>query len=75
VHTLVFLGFFLTTIAVPAYLMLVWWFLVQFLSGLPALGGNADAGGVAVFAHMGGFVVGLLLVRAFLRKDFRRAEA
>jgi len=72
VHTLVFLGFFLTTIAVPAYLMLVWWFLVQFLSGLPVLGGNSDAGGVAVFAHMGGFIAGLLFVKAFLRGDFRR---
>jgi len=67
VHTLVFLAFFFTTIAVPAYLMLAWWFLVQFLSGLPALGGNADTGGVAVFAHMGGFVAGLLLVKPFAK--------
>ncbi|HEX4634037.1 MAG TPA: rhomboid family intramembrane serine protease [Gemmatimonadales bacterium] len=73
VHTLVFLGFFFTTIAVPAYLMLVWWFLVQFLSGLPALGGQSDTGGVAVFAHMGGFIAGLVLVKAFLRRGFRRA--
>jgi membrane associated rhomboid family serine protease len=72
VRTLVFLGFFLTTIAVPAYLMLVWWFLVQFLSGLPALGGTSDTGGVAVFAHMGGFIAGLLLVKALVRGDFRR---
>lgn len=73
VHTLVFLGFFLTTIAVPAYLMLVWWFIIQFLGGLPALGAKSDTGGVAVFAHMGGFIAGLVLVKAFLRRDFRRA--
>ena len=74
VHTLVFLGIFITTIAVPAYLMLVWWFLVQLLGGLPALGGNPDTGGVAFFAHVGGFVSGLVLVKAFLRGDFRRAN-
>ena len=75
VHTLVFLGIFITTIAVPAYLMLVWWFLIQLLGGLPALGGVSDQGGVAFFAHVGGFVAGLVLVRAFLRGDLRRAEA
>jgi membrane associated rhomboid family serine protease len=74
VHTLVFLGIFITTIAVPAYLMLVYWFLIQLLGGLPALGGSADSGGVAFFAHVGGFVAGLVLVRAFLRGDFRRAD-
>ena len=74
VHTLVFLGIFITTIAVPAYLMLVWWFLLQLLGGLPALGGAADQGGVAFFAHVGGFASGLVLVKAFLRGDFQRAD-
>jgi len=74
VHTLVFLGIFITTIAVPAYLMLVYWFLLQLLGGLPALGGAADQGGVAFFAHVGGFVTGLVLVKAFLRGDFQRAD-
>jgi membrane associated rhomboid family serine protease len=75
VHTLVFLGIFITTIAVPAYLMLVYWFLLQLLSGLPALGGGADSGGVAFFAHVGGFASGVVLVKAFLRREFRRAGA
>lgn len=75
IHTLVFIVIFVTTITVPAYLMLVWWFLIQLLSGLPSLGGREDGGGVAFFAHVGGFVTGLLLVRAFLRRDFRRAAA
>jgi len=71
VHTLLFLGFFITTVAVPAYLMLVYWFLLQLLGGLPALGGGADQGGVAFFAHVGGFASGVALVKAFRRGDFR----
>jgi membrane associated rhomboid family serine protease len=71
VHTLLFLGFFFTTIAVPAYLMLVYWFLIQVLGGLPALGGTADGGGVAFFAHVGGFASGVVLVKAFVREEFR----
>lgn len=69
VHTLVFLGFFITTIAVPAYLMLVYWFVIQVLGGLPALGGGADSGGVAFFAHVGGFASGVVLVKGFLRRQ------
>jgi hypothetical protein len=46
---------------IPAVLMLGYWFVIQFVSGLNALGG-ADQGGVAVWAHVGGFVLGALLV-------------
>lgn len=42
-------------------LMLGYWFLIQFLSGLGALG-NTDQGGVAWWAHVGGFLLGALLV-------------
>src|SRR5467141_1551365 len=66
VHTLVFLGLFVTTITLPAYLMLGYWILLQVLGGLPALAG-ADTGGVAVFAHIGGFAAGMLLVGVFVR--------
>jgi len=63
IHTLVFLGFFLTTIEVPALVYLPLWFVLQFISGLAALGAttSAQAGGVAWFAHIGGFVAGPLL--------------
>ena len=67
IHTLIFLGFFITTIAVPAFLMLGYWFAIQLLSGLPALG--SSKGGVAFWAHIGGFVAGLILVRLFARKE------
>ena len=69
VHVLVFLGFFVTTIVLPAYLMLGYWALLQVLGGLPSLGGR-DVGGVAYFAHIGGFLAGILLIRLFIRKDY-----
>lgn len=61
VHMLVFLGFFIDRIVVPAFLMLAYWFALQFVSGLLA-GTN---GGVAFWAHVGGFSAGFLLVRLF----------
>jgi rhomboid family protein len=74
VHMLIFLGFYLDRIVVPAYLMLGYWFVVQLLSGLPSLGGGAGTGaGVAFWAHVGGFLVGLLMVFAF--RDPRRLAA
>ena len=63
VHMIVFLGFFITRIAVPAFLMLGYWFLLQILTGLPALG--EERGGVAVWAHAGGFLAGALLIFVF----------
>jgi membrane associated rhomboid family serine protease len=63
VHMLIFLGFYATTIAVPAFFMLGYWFLVQFLSGFMSIG--AEGGGVAFWAHVGGFVAGAVLVLLF----------
>ncbi len=63
VHMLIFLGFFVTTVVVPAYLMLGYWFLLQLLGGVPTLGD--DKGGVAFWAHAGGFVAGALLIQIF----------
>jgi len=61
VHMLVFLGFFITRIVVPAFFMLGYWFLLQLAGGLFSLGGTG--GGVAFWAHVGGFVAGILLVK------------
>lgn len=66
VTLLVFLGFFVTTLQVPAYLMLGYWFALQLLGGLPQMGGAE--GGVAFWAHVGGFVAGALLIFAFRDK-------
>ena len=71
VHTFVFLGFYVTTLAVPAVFMLGYWFVIQIVSGLPALG---QSGGVAFWAHIGGFVAGLALVLLFRRPEYLDAH-
>ena len=63
VHMIIFLGFFITRAAVPAFLMLGYWFLLQLLGGIPTLGD--EKGGVAFWAHAGGFIAGALLVFVF----------
>jgi membrane associated rhomboid family serine protease len=52
---------------VPAWLVLLYWFALQLLSGLPQLLSPSPeiAGGVAVWAHVGGFVAGVLLIKIF----------
>ncbi|MDA8125551.1 MAG: rhomboid family intramembrane serine protease [Deltaproteobacteria bacterium] len=61
VHVLVFFGFFFTRIVVPAFLMLGYWFLIQLLGGIPALA--SAGGGVAFWAHVGGFLAGVVLAK------------
>ncbi|MCC7258376.1 MAG: rhomboid family intramembrane serine protease [Gammaproteobacteria bacterium] len=63
VHMLFWLGFYVTTFAIPAWWMLGYWFLVQLIGGVGSLG--AAGGGVAFWAHIGGFVAGALLVLVF----------
>ena len=63
VHMLIFLGFFVTTFAIPAIWMLGYWFLLQLLGGIGSIG--AQGGGVAFWAHIGGFVAGAILVLIF----------
>ncbi len=61
----VFVVFF-RIIPLPAWVVLIWWLVLQVLMGLPQLGRPGDiSGGVAVWAHIGGFLAGVLLVRAF----------
>ncbi|QCQ22840.1 rhomboid family intramembrane serine protease [Desulfoglaeba alkanexedens ALDC] len=58
--------FFLQLVEVPAYVFLGFWFLIQFFSGtLSVLGGQVQAGGIAWWAHIGGFGAGVLLLRVF----------
>jgi membrane associated rhomboid family serine protease len=68
VHMIIFLGFFITRAVVPAYVMLGYWFVLQIVGGLPSLGGE-DTGGVAVWAHAGGFLAGAVLILLFRDED------
>ena len=61
VHMIVVLFVFITRIAVPAYLMLGYWFLLQLFGGSMAQG----EGGVAFWAHVGGFLAGAVLIPIF----------
>jgi membrane associated rhomboid family serine protease len=61
--TLVFIIVFITTVDIPAMFLLLYWFAIQFFSGVGSVGYSASSNGdVAWFAHVGGFVAGMLLV-------------
>ena len=68
VFMLVWLGFFVTSMAWPAWMMLGYWLILQFVSGLTAIG--REGGGVAFWAHFGGFLAGAILVKLFARTDY-----
>ena len=66
VLTLIFIIIFVTVIELPALFVLGFWFLLQVLSvGAQSAGGG---GGVAYFAHIGGFIFGLLFIRLFANR-------
>jgi membrane associated rhomboid family serine protease len=62
VHVVIFLGFFFTRAVIPAFLMLGYWFVLQFFGGFFSGGAR---GGTAFWAHIGGFVMGIALVKLF----------
>jgi membrane associated rhomboid family serine protease len=65
VHTLLFLGIFITTVKIPAMIVIGFWAILQFLNGMISSGLH-DGGGVAWFAHLGGFLIGLLTIKLWL---------
>jgi membrane associated rhomboid family serine protease len=69
VFAMIPIGFFFTSVALPAWTMLLYWAAIQFLGGLTGLVGE-ERGGVAFWAHVGGFVAGLVLVKLFARPDY-----
>jgi membrane associated rhomboid family serine protease len=76
VTSLVFLGFFYQLIDVPAVIVLAFWFVLQLIDGLTSLGVTDLSGGVAFFAHIGGFAFGAAIatiVAAAGRRANRRA--
>ena len=71
VYALVPIFIFFTSIALPAWAMLGYWFLIQVVSGLLSPG---DMGGVAFWAHIGGFVAGIVLIKFFARAEYVTAH-
>ena len=71
VTTLVFLGFFYQLIDIPAIVVLGFWFVLQLVEGLTSLGSVQGGGGVAFFAHIGGFVFGAVLARVAMSRSSR----
>jgi len=64
VHVFIFIIIFFTTIRVPAFVVIGLWFFEQLTNGLGSIGLNTT-GGVAWFAHIGGFITGLIFERFF----------
>jgi len=67
VYALLILGFFFTSIALPAWTMLVYWAAIQLVSGVFGLFASESTGGVAFWAHVGGFLAGVILIKLFAR--------
>jgi len=78
VRMLFFFIIFFKIIPIPAWLVLLWWFFWQVVAALPELARGEDlTGGVAVWAHVGGFVAGVVLVKLFENRHLvvRRAPS
>ena len=70
INTLIFLAFFITTVEVPAWVMLVYWFFIQLISGVGSVGySQVSQGGTAFLAHVGGFLAGIGLVYLMRPKE------
>ena len=68
VYSFVFLFVFFTTIALPAWVMLGYWILLQLLGGIGST--MQEGGGVAFWAHVGGFVAGVALIKVFADREY-----
>jgi rhomboid family protein len=75
VLTLLPIFVFVQVIEIPALIVLGFWFVMQFFSGTAELAtSHGNAGGVAWWAHIGGFVIGMVLIGLFPRKDRPRYD-
>ncbi len=72
VQTFIFLFVYVTVLALPAWVLLIEWLVIQVISGVGTIG--AEGGGVAFWAHVGGFVAGALAVKLFGRPQLVQAK-
>lgn len=63
-----FFGFF-TVAEIPAPFMLGYWFVLQIFSGAVSLPFSSDSGGVAFWAHVGGFLTGVIFAKTLTKRD------
>jgi membrane associated rhomboid family serine protease len=68
--TLVPIFFFIQLVEIPAVVFLFIWFIIQFFSGIASLAVAQNTGGIAFWAHIGGFVAGLALARFFQKRRY-----
>jgi membrane associated rhomboid family serine protease len=64
IQALIFVVIFITTVDVPAWLMLIYWFFSQLFNGVGSIGYShvSEGSGVAFMAHVGGFIAGIVLI-------------
>ncbi|HLV86615.1 MAG TPA: rhomboid family intramembrane serine protease [Candidatus Sulfotelmatobacter sp.] len=70
--------FFLFVFYIPAWVMLGYWFVLQFMAGAASLSVTQmgrDVGGVAVWAHVGGFIAGMVMIKIFSERQRRSPYA
>jgi membrane associated rhomboid family serine protease len=65
IHTVIFLGFFVQTVQIPALIVIGFWAIIQVVNGL-IMQGMPGQGGIAWFAHAGGFLAGLITIKLWL---------
>ena len=74
IRTIIFFGYFITWVQIPAVFLLGFWFILQFFSGLGSLTATAQSGGVAYWAHIGGFLFGIVIVGLYILRRRRKAS-
>jgi membrane associated rhomboid family serine protease len=70
VSTVIFWDFF-TTVKIPALIVIGFWAIIQVVSGLISQG-TANQGGIAFFAHVGGFAAGLFTIKLWLPRRLNK---
>jgi membrane associated rhomboid family serine protease len=71
IYTIIFLGFFITTVKIPALIVIGFWAIIQFINGL-IITRLHEGAGVAWFAHLGGFLIGLVTIKLWLPRRTKR---
>jgi membrane associated rhomboid family serine protease len=76
ITTLIPIFIFFTTVDIPAWIMLAYWFVIQLASGVGDIATmHVQRGGVAWFAHVGGFLAGVILIKIFRTNERYRRHA